>query len=135
MKFKFLILFLFISLLLQAQERFVDTLFKSQKAIERIYNQKDGENLKLYIYEPEHDKSTKRPVIMFMHGGGFGVGSPHNKDEVKFAKECAQRGFVAVQIGYRLTRKGNLLDVIFLRKENGKLLRKLRKITWMPLLI
>ena len=106
MKFKFLILFLFSSLFLQAQERFVDPLFKSKKAIERTYAQKDGEDLKLYIYEPQNDKSTKRPVIIFMHGGGFGVGSPHNKDEVKFAKECAQRGFVAVQIGYRLTRKG-----------------------------
>jgi len=47
-----------------------------------------------------------RPVIIFMHGGGFSGGSRTNEAEVKFAETAAKKGYVAVQISYRLTRKG-----------------------------
>lgn len=106
MKLKFLLPLLFLSLFCKAQTRYIDDLFQPKKAIEKVYATKDSEQLKLYVYEPKNDSTEKRPVIIFMHGGGFGVGSPYNPAEVKFAKECAKKGYVAVQIGYRLTRKG-----------------------------
>ncbi len=124
MKLKLSITFLFLSFFLQAQERFVDTIFQPEKAIERTYAQKDGEDLKLYVYEPQNDALEKRPVVIFMHGGGFGVGSPHNQAEVKFAKECAKRGYVAVQIGYRLTRKGKSFGCDFSAEGKRKTFKK-----------
>jgi predicted esterase len=60
----------------------------------------------LDIYQPENDTMQQRPMIIFMHGGGFAGGTRTNPAEVKFAEKAAKKGYVAVQISYRLTRKG-----------------------------
>ncbi|MCY2686077.1 alpha/beta hydrolase [Salinimicrobium sp. TH3] len=70
------------------------------------YAVKNGEDLKLDIYQPKNDTSHTRPLIVFMHGGGFAGGTRTNEAEVKFAQAAARKGYVAVQISYRLTRKG-----------------------------
>ena len=91
---------------LQAQERFINDLYKVKEPESRIYASKDGQELSLDIYTPENDTASSRPLIVFMHGGGFAGGSPKNPAEVKFAQMAARKGYVAVQISYRLTRKG-----------------------------
>lgn len=101
----FLLLFFIWVLPFQAQERFIDAVFDVKKPITKTYASKEGENLKLDIYQPENDTLQARPVIIFMHGGGFSGGTRTNVDEVKFAETAAKKGYVAVQISYRLTRK------------------------------
>lgn len=91
---------------LQAQQRYIDDLFQVKEPESRVYATKDGEDLKLDIYTPENDTASARPLIVFMHGGGFAGGSPKNPAEVRFAQMAAKKGYVAVQISYRLTRKG-----------------------------
>jgi len=102
-----IILFLFFiwALPFQAQERYIDDIFEVEKPITKTYANKEGENLKLDIYQPENDTMQARPVIIFMHGGGFSGGTRTNEAEVKFADTAAKKGYVAVQISYRLTRK------------------------------
>ena len=90
----------------QAQERFIDNIFGNQETITRTYATKDGEDLNLDIYQPENDTVQKKPLIVFMHGGGFSAGTRMNESEVKFAQIAANKGYVAVSISYRLTRKG-----------------------------
>ena len=100
------LLFLICAIPVQAQERFIDAVFEVEKPITRTYASKEGENLQLDIYQPENDTMQARPVIIFMHGGGFSGGTRTNEAEVKFAETAAKKGYVAVQISYRLTRKG-----------------------------
>lgn len=101
---QFIFFFSFFSLC--AQEQYLEDRYEVKDPVTRTYATKDGEDLKLDIYEPADDESTARPLIVFMHGGGFAGGTPKNEGEVKFAKMAAKKGYVAVQIAYRLTRKG-----------------------------
>lgn len=102
-----LLFFLFFaSNILLSQERYIADLFTVEPVKTEIYATKDGEELKLDIYTPANDVLKARPLIVFMHGGGFSGGSRDNDAEVKFAEAAARKGYVAVQISYRLTRKG-----------------------------
>ena len=70
--------------------------------------------LKLDWYAPKGDTLVKRPVIVWVHGGGFAAGSKAAVTNV--AKEWAQRGFVTVAINYRLD-SGNRCQAI----QDGKI--------------
>ncbi len=106
MRQSILLLFFIWVLPFQAQERFIDAVFEVEKPITKTYASKEGENLKLDIYQPENDSLRARPLIIFMHGGGFSGGTRTNQAEVRFAEAAAKKGYVAVQISYRLSRKG-----------------------------
>ena len=95
---------LFLSVQVSAQQHFIDSIYKTKARKSLTYATKDGQELYLDIYEPENSFKN-RPVFIFMHGGGFGYGSPRNDHEVKLAETAASYGYVAVQISYRLTRK------------------------------
>ena len=117
-KLVFLIL-LISTLSLTAQTRYIDSSFSLKERITRTYATKDNEDLKLDIYQPAEDTLGKRPIIVFMHGGGFAGGDRRNEAEVKFAKMAAQKGYVAVLISYRLTRKGKSFGCDY--KASGKI--------------
>lgn len=104
---KILSLFLLLLTLqtLQAQEKYLDSLFTLKPVTTEIYAEKDGEQLIVDVYEPENSDKN-RPLIIFMHGGGFAGGSPKNEAEVKFAETAAKKGYVVGLISYRLVRKG-----------------------------
>ena len=60
--------------------------------------------LKLDLYQPAGDTVTRRPVIIWIHGGGFSAG---DKDSgADWATAFARRGFVAISLGYRLLATG-----------------------------
>lgn len=59
-----------------------------------------NDSLWIDIYTPIGDKNTKRPVMLFIHGGGFSGGN--YKDVTAQAKAFAQRGFIAATASYRL---------------------------------
>ncbi len=101
-----ILIFFFVCLVCPAQERYINDIFEAQTAVTETYAVKDGEELKLDIYQPKNDTASTRPLIVFMHGGGFAGGTRTNEAEVKFAQSAARKGYVAVQISYRLTRKG-----------------------------
>lgn len=58
------------------------------------------DDLQLDIYEPIGDTSLSRPVVFWVHGGGFTDG---DKDEMElFCRYYASRGYVAIAPNYRL---------------------------------
>lgn len=68
------------------------------------YKTVGGEPLKLFIYSPtnHNPKVDRRPALLFIHGGGWGGGTPDF-----FAPHCryfAARGLVAMTVQYRLTK-------------------------------
>ena len=60
--------------------------------------------LKLDVYSPDNT-SDNRPVIMFIHGGGFTGGIKHKPEIVDMANFYASRGWVFISIDYRTTEE------------------------------
>jgi para-nitrobenzyl esterase len=65
-------------------------------------------DLRLDVYQPRGDAEPARPVLLFIHGGGF-VGGDKSAGQ-RWADEFARRGWVAVSIEYRV-RQGDLATV------------------------
>lgn len=58
--------------------------------------------LKLDFYEPAGDTATKRPLLIWVHGGSFIGGSKTDVDMVDFANGFARKGYACASIDYRL---------------------------------
>ena len=56
--------------------------------------------LRLDLYQPTGDTVSRRPAVVYVHGGGFSQGDKGAGAD--FARYFAQRGYVAVSINYRL---------------------------------
>lgn len=54
------------------------------------------------IYEPVGDGLTKRPLMLWVHPGGFLLGDKEADDMVALCDSFARRGYVTASIGYRL---------------------------------
>jgi len=61
------------------------------------------------LYTPDGDKAKMRPLIIWMHGGGFKFGSKSAKGVTLWSKTFAQRGYVCANINYSLSKKNPLL--------------------------
>jgi len=66
------------------------------------YGTGGGEKLLLELVRPKGAKGP-RPGVIFIHGGGWSGGN--RRVHLGQAKQAAQRGYVAVSIGYRLAPK------------------------------
>lgn len=71
-----------------------------------LYAEKDGQKLELDIYQTANPAGEARPVLIWVHGGGFSGGKRDNKMEVSLMEAVAKQGYVGVSITYRLLRKG-----------------------------
>lgn len=60
------------------------------------------------LYQPANDQENMRPLIIWMHGGGFKLGSKTAKGVKVWSKTFAQRGYVCASINYRLSKKNPL---------------------------
>lgn len=63
--------------------------------------------LKMDIYEPEGDKSTRRPLMVLIHGGAFYNGDKQDEPIVKWCRHYASLGYVVVSPNYRMGFKPN----------------------------
>jgi len=90
----------------QAQERYKEEITDSVKVDTYTYAFKDGQSLDLDVYSPAFDNQTNRPLIFYLHGGGFSGGTRNSEDIQVFCKKLARYGYVVSSITYRLTRKG-----------------------------
>ena len=62
------------------------------------------------LYQPAADTATnqKRPMLIWMHGGGFKFGSKNTNEVQLWCKSFAQHGFVCAALNYRLSKKNTL---------------------------
>ena len=75
-----------------------DLLYSSADSIKESFRQFD-------LYQPENDSVKNRPLIIWMHGGGFKYGTKDAKEIKIWGNAFAQRGFVVAAINYRLSKK------------------------------
>lgn len=69
------------------------------------------DSLRMNIFVPTNDNAAKRPLVVWIHGGGFFQGN--RADFNSLAETWAKRGYTAVTISYRLGIHGSLLDPPF----------------------
>lgn len=81
-----------------------DLVFASGLAHTASSTQPSPVPLKLDVYCPDSN-STDRPVLMFIHGGGFTGGVKHKPEIVEMGQYYASRGWVFVSIDYRTTEE------------------------------
>jgi poly(3-hydroxybutyrate) depolymerase len=114
LKFPVIILCLF-SYLVQAQTnlRYKDLVFQEVTVAKDLsYNSlaaaKEKKSYLFDLYQPAGDKQLHRPLIIWMHGGGFKFGSKSAKGVTLWSKTFAQRGYVCADINYRLSKKNTI---------------------------
>lgn len=71
---------------------------------------KAGKGYRFDLYEPENDPITPngRPLIIWMHGGGFKFGSRKAAGARFWCTSFARRGYLCASINYRMTVKKTL---------------------------
>jgi acetyl esterase/lipase len=62
--------------------------------------------LKLDVYRPTGDTVTKRPLVVWVHGGSFKSGDKTSPELVDEATTFAKKGYVTASINYRLAPNG-----------------------------
>jgi len=91
--------------------KFKDFVFDSVKLqANLIYkeNPAPGIRQKYYrfnFYEPAGDPALYRPLIIWLHGGGFKFGTKKSGGLPVWSKTFARRGYVCATINYRLSKK------------------------------
>lgn len=91
-----------------AQKRFKQEVFAQIDSLKNIqYGQAinlkgQNENLLLDIISPVGDTMKKRPLLIFIHGGGFKNNSKTGTYSSTVCKSFAKRGYVTATIDYRL---------------------------------
>lgn len=66
------------------------------------YSQIEGQTLKLNIIRPKQTDTVPRPVIVWIHGGGWHAGNRYSG--LVQCSYMAQRGYVCASIDYRLSQ-------------------------------
>jgi acetyl esterase/lipase len=64
------------------------------------------QTLTLDVYRPTGDTVTRRPLIIWVHGGSFRAGSKTSAEIVDEATTFARKGYVTASINYRLSSSG-----------------------------
>jgi len=109
MKTRLLILFItlvsFTGLSAQCLDPYYPKIYSSREEAGIIFgtvDQYDGTPvvLKMNIWKPVGDNNTTRPLLIWIHGGGFYSGVKEDMDSL--ASYYAQRGYVSATIAYRL---------------------------------
>jgi acetyl esterase/lipase len=63
-------------------------------------------DLRLDLYQPAGDGVSRRPAVVWVHGGSFCCGSKTSPEIVDQATVFARKGYVTASIGYRLRPAG-----------------------------
>ena len=91
---------------------------KTQKLINRLY----VKELEADIYYASSDHVTSKPLIIFMHGGGYVMGTKKDLSIVALCKSFARKGYVTASINYRLMALDypSLLKAGYMAAQDGK---------------
>ena len=74
-----------------------------------IYKTVYGDTLDMILFFPEVESTTKMPVMIFIHGGGWGGGNKYKISGTPFfgtLESLLNNGIACATIEYRLTRLG-----------------------------
>lgn len=78
---------------------------------------KDGSELKMDVYQPQHPRGDSTCVI-YVFGGGFVTGARDNEESTRACKTLVERGFTTISIDYRLGINSAAYDTMGALKVN-----------------
>lgn len=84
-----------------------------ERKLEVLYKQVAGKDLKLDLYYPAK-RSTRCPVIVFTHGGGWAAGSRYKAASGSFAtvfERLIKEGFAVAPVSYRLAKADSKVTI------------------------
>ena len=90
----FIIFSLLISLSTNTQEKYQSQTFEEIIVQTFTYSVKNGVDYEMDVYRPDYDTDRKRPVIIYLHGGGFSSGVRNSSEIQKFCRKLAGYGYV-----------------------------------------
>lgn len=79
------------------------------------------------LYEPKADESTKRPLIIWMHGGGFTFGSKKAAGIQLWCESFALRGYICAGLNYPLAKSSTLYKFSELKKAAFKAVQSIQE--------
>ncbi len=93
-----------------AAQQWIDKNYTYQTETDVVYGTAvnfvgETDSLRMDIYLPDCDDEegvSRRPLLLWIHGGGFTAGSKNDGSIVNLCKEFAKRGYVTASINYRL---------------------------------
>ena len=91
--------------------RYITSLFNETTVQTVVYHKGVNEKgdpawLRLDVYTPEGDEEINRPVIIWLHGGGFVKGNDRTQGYiVTLAQEFTKRGYVSISANYSVRAK------------------------------
>ncbi|MDB5104821.1 MAG: hypothetical protein JWP91_2510 [Fibrobacteres bacterium] len=71
-----------------------------------------AEKLLLDVYQPAGDTAKARPLLIFIHDGGFSAGTKTDGDIVFLCQTFAKKGYVTASIAYRLQTPLNTMQAM-----------------------
>ncbi len=86
--------------------RYQTEIFEDVEKSTHFYAFKDNEELLFDFYQPEGDELAERPLLLYVHGGGFSGGQRDGEGTQRFCEKLAKRGFAVASMSYRLTMQG-----------------------------
>ncbi len=86
--------------------RYRDSLFQQVSVDTHVYAERGGETLALDLYQPAGDDEMRRPLVLYVHGGGFSGGRRDGEAIRAWAAHLARRGYVVGSMSYQLTMQG-----------------------------
>ncbi|WP_372753458.1 alpha/beta hydrolase [Mariniflexile sp.] len=96
--------------------------FWAQTKTTYTYAIKGNDTLKLDIHKPKNiNPDSKLPALLWMHGGGFSIGSRDYIDDAKLCEAVTEFGYIGISISYRLLRKNTLTQFGCLCPKEDKL--------------
>ena len=112
-------------------QRFKETIFTTLDSIPNIpYGEArnikhENEKLFLDLYLPHADSVKNRPVLIFIHGGGFVNGSRKTAVAQNVCKLFASKGYVTASISYRLgiestKTKNDYAEAMYRAQQDGR---------------
>jgi poly(3-hydroxybutyrate) depolymerase len=93
--------------------RYRDVIFEKVVCIKNISYRPGVEKDKYALfdlYEPAGDSLAARPLIIWIHGGGFKYGTKKSAGTPIWSRDFAKRGYLCAAINYRLSNKKPLAN-------------------------
>ena len=87
-----------------AQSRYQDSLYAVSMTT-HTYAEKINDTLRLDLYTPA-DGEAARPLLLYVHGGGFSGGQRNGPGIDRFCRTMAARGYAVATMSYTLVMQG-----------------------------
>src|ERR1700753_1028755 len=84
-----------------SQTRYKDLVFQ-EYTLQKNERYGEKRSQRFDLYQPANDPTANRPLIIWMHGGGFKFGSKKATGIRLWCKSFARRGYVCAAINYQL---------------------------------